>query len=531
MGLAWDVDPILSPRDQAMSDRVRLAELLGSLSFAGDLGRGQPMGHVLRATRIAMAIAGRLGLPAARLPDVYFTSLLLHAGCTAGATEFAAFLASDELSAQKDFCLCDPNNTGQLFGWLGRNVARGRPLPARALRMLQLLSKGEKAFQDIDQGCSEVGARIAARLGMSEETQLGLYHICETWNGKGPHRLKGEDIPLAARIVNVAMILEVFFSERGVPAAREAAADRAGRSFDPAVAAAARDLCDDAALWESLRQEEPWAALLDLEPPPLRYETPSAIDDFAYALADIVDLKSTRAAAHSRRAAELAGAMAGRLRLPEPEVVLVRRAALVHDVGLVAVPSFLLDGGGAWSEADFERFRLHSYYTERILSRSPVLTPVGAAASAHHEELDGSGYHRGLTAAQLPLPARVTAVAAAYLEVVESQRESAPDPERALRILQEQRAMDPDCLAVLAAEVGGDGVPLAPRRPYPAGLTEREVEVLRLIARGLNLKQAAERLVISEHTVRHHLESVYGKAGVSSRAGVTLFAVENGLLA
>jgi response regulator RpfG family c-di-GMP phosphodiesterase len=183
--------------------------------------------------------------------------------------------------------------------------------------MLQLLSRGEKAFQDIDQGCSEVGARIAARLGMSGETQLGLYHICETWNGKGPHRLKAADIPLAARIVNVAMILEVFFSERGIPAARNAAADRAGRSFDPAVAGAASGLCDDAPFWESLRNEEPWATVLDLEPPPFRYVTASAIDDFAYALADIVDLKSTRAAAHSRRAAELAGALARRLRLLE----------------------------------------------------------------------------------------------------------------------------------------------------------------------------------------------------------------------
>ena len=76
-------------------ERIRLAELLGSLSFAGDLGRGQPMGHVLRTTRIAMALAGRLGVPSENLADVYFTSLLLHAGCTAGLAEFAAFLASD----------------------------------------------------------------------------------------------------------------------------------------------------------------------------------------------------------------------------------------------------------------------------------------------------------------------------------------------------------------------------------------------------------------------------------------------------
>src|SRR5690606_35675592 len=171
--VTWDVDPIF-PEIRVMAGPIRLAELLGCLSFAGDLGRGQPMGHVLRTTRIAMAIADRMRMPPAQLPEVYFTSLLLHAGCTAGAAEFAAFLASDELSAQKDFCLCDPNNMGQLFGWLTRNVATNRPMPARTLRMLQLLARGEKAFADIDQGCSEVGSRIAARLGMSEATQLSL---------------------------------------------------------------------------------------------------------------------------------------------------------------------------------------------------------------------------------------------------------------------------------------------------------------------------------------------------------------------
>jgi HD-GYP domain-containing protein (c-di-GMP phosphodiesterase class II)/DNA-binding CsgD family transcriptional regulator len=474
-----------------------------------------------------MALAGRLGVPSAQLPDVYFTSLLLHAGCTAGAADFAAFLASDELSAQKDFCLCDPNNLGQLFGWMSRNVAKGQPLPARTLRMLQLMSKGEKAFQDIDQGCSEVGSRIAARLGMSEATQLSLYHICETWNGKGPHKLKGEDIPLAGRIVNTAMILEVFFSERGGAAAKEAATARGGKSFDPAVADAAVALCDDAPFWEGMREQEPWDSVLELEPAPPRFVTDSSLDDFTYALADIVDLKSTTAATHSRRTAELAEGMARRLQLGAEDVTLTRRAALVHDVGLVAVPSLLLESGSTWTETDFERFRLHTYYTERILSRAEILRPIGAVASSHHENVDGSGYHRSLSGNQLSLPSRVVATASAYVECLESAGE---EPELAIAKLKARSGLDQDCLTALATEVGSMQAPPTSRRTWPAGLTDREVEVLRLVASGLNLKETAERLVISDHTARHHLENVYGKAGVSSRAGVTLFAVENGLL-
>lgn len=513
-----------------MNDQIRLAELLGSLSFAGDLGRGQPMGHVLRTARVAMALADRLRVPTAQMADVYYTSLLMHAGCTAGSAEFAAFLASDDLSAQKDFCLCDPNNLGQLFGWLRRNVAKGQPLPARTLRMLQLISKGEKAFQDIDQGCSEVGSRIAARLGMSEATELSLYHICETWNGKGPHKLKGEDIPLAGRIVNVAMILEVFFSERGVAAARDAAIARKGMSFDPTVSDAAIALCGEDGFWGVMREREPWVLVLELEPQPVRYVAESSVDEFCYALADIVDLKATTAATHSRRTAELAEGIAQRLRLSSDDTVLTRRAALVHDVGLVAVPSLLLERGQSWSETDFERFRLHTYYTERILSRSEHLKSIGAVASGHHENTDGSGYHRGVSGNQFPIAARIVAAASAYAEAGSSLPDDTVAPERILSTLRAQRRLDPDCLTALAAEVGSPERVSAIRLAWPAGLTEREVEVLRLVALGLNLRETAARLVISGHTARHHLESIYSKAGVSSRAGAVLFAVENSLL-
>jgi HD-GYP domain-containing protein (c-di-GMP phosphodiesterase class II) len=394
--------------------------------------------------------------------------------------------------------------------------------------MLQVLAQGEKGFSEVDQGCSEVGSRIAARLGMAEGTQLALYHICERWNGKGPHKLKGDEIPLPARIVNVAMILEVFFSERGMAAAGGAARARRGKSFDPSVADAAAGLCEEAEFWSSVSGEEPWNSVLELEPQPVRNVDESSLDDVAFALADITDLKSSEVAAHSRRTAELAEAIAKRLELGADDIALTRRAALVHDVGLVAVPSLLLEDGAAWSEADFERFRLHTYYTERILARSEPLQEIGAVASAHHENVDGSGYHRNLVSSQLSVPARVVAVAAAFVDLQGVH----PDAGAAelLRDLETRRNLDAECMAALAAETGSAAQRSPVRREWPAGLTEREVEVLQLVASGLNLKQAATRLVISNHTARHHLESVYSKAGVSSRAGATLFAVENGLL-
>jgi len=510
-----------------VADEVRLAELLGSLSFAGDLGRGQPMGHVLRTCRISVELAERLGLSAQQRRDVYYTALLVHAGCTAGAPEFAAFLASDELKAQKDFCLCDPSNMSQLLGWLWRHVAEGRSTATRSVRMLQLVAQGEKAFAEIDEGCSDVGSRIARRLGMSEETQKSLYQVCESWGGKGPHKLKGEDIPLPARLVNVAMITEVFLSEEGTSAASAAASKRSGTSFDPQIAAAAVDLCDDASFWADFHEQEPWTAVLEIEPGPPRWAGESLLDDIAYAFADIVDLKSGATLTHSRKTAELAEAMARRLKLDEAAVALTRRAALVHDVGLVAVPALILHKEQPLTEAEFERYRLHTYYTDRILSRSDLMRPIGSVACAHHEYLDGSGYHRGLKGSEITLPMRIVALVSAYEEMSGGAR---AEPEPILDALTASARFDTSCVGALAAELGSPR-PVESRMVWPAGLTEREVEVLREIASGLTIHQTAQRLVISDHTARHHLENVYSKVGVSSRAGAVLFAVENNLLA
>ena len=508
-----------------MTERIRLAELLGALSFAGDLGRGQPMGHVLRTCRIAMAMGDKLGLGQDELGDVYYTSLLVHSGCTAGAPEFAAFLASDELRAQKDFCLCDPTSMTDLLGWLWRHVGEGRSMPARGARMLRLMAQGEKAFQEIDEGCSEVGSRIAARLGMSEGTQRSLYQVCENWAGKGPHRVKGEEIPLPARLVNVAMILEVFFSEEGVTAARQAARARSGKSFDPGMSVAAREVCADSSFWEGMQEQEPWESVLALEPQPHKWVGEAHLDEVCLAFADIVDLKSQGPLAHSRRTGELCAAIAGKLGIDEEQVALARRAGLVHDVGLVGVPAFLLSKERL-SEVEFERYRLHPYFTERILSRSELTRNIGKIASTHHETLDGHGYHRGIAGTEMPLVARILSLACAYQE-----RAARPDEKDAKAILSDLSGepYDGACLAALEAELMGGT--LRPTRPtWPVGLTDREVEVLRLVAGGRTLKQASDALVVSEHTVRHHLESIYSKAGVSSRAGVVLFAVENDLL-
>jgi DNA-binding CsgD family transcriptional regulator len=242
---------------------------------------------------------------------------------------------------------------------------------------------------------------------------------------------------------------------------------------------------------------------------------------------------------HSRRVADLAGRIARRMLLPQDAVTLIHRAALVHDVGLVAVPSFILDQPREeLTPVEWERLRLHPYHAERILARVPALAPLARLVAAHHERLDGQGYYRGLAGAEIPQGARIIAVADQFDELThDTAGGPGYDPEEALQQMRGEvgRGLCPDAFQSLAEELGAPGLPpLASRkghpREWPASLTDREVEILRLLAKGMSRRQMADRLVLSEHTVRHHLEHIYDKIGISTRVAATLFAVEHDLL-
>ncbi len=255
------------------------------------------------------------------------------------------------------------------------------------------------------------------------------------------------------------------------------------------------------------------------------------------ALADYADLKSPFLAGRSRRVADLAERIARRMRIPEPEVTHIYRAALVHDIGIVAVPSFVLNKPkDTLTEAEREQVRLHPYHSERVLSKVPALEPIIPLVAAHHEEMDGGGYYRGLRGSQIPLGARIIAVADRFDEVTHDAPGSpGRESDQAVDAMRQQvgSRLAPDAFQALTDELSG--VDRAHRQrtrqqEWPARLTDREVEVLRLIAKGLNRRQVAGALFIAEGTVRSHLEHIYSKIGVSNRATATLFAVEHNLL-
>jgi HD-GYP domain-containing protein (c-di-GMP phosphodiesterase class II) len=276
--------------------------------------------------------------------------------------------------------------------------------------------------------------------------------------------------------------------------------------------------------------ESAWEAILAAEPRPWLTLEGSAVDRALAAIGDFADLVSPHLSGHSRGVANLAVAAARLCGLGASDAAQVRRAAFVHDVGRVGIEPRIWQKPSALTVDEWERVRLHPYHTERVLLRSGFLAPLADLACAHHERLDGTGYHRRVTAASLTPGARLLAAADAFHAMRESRpHRSRRSPEEAAEALTEDAragGRDPE---MVAAVIEAAGQP-APPVERPAGLTEREAQVLGLLARGLLTKQVARRLGISIKTADRHIQNAYRKIGISTRAAATLYAMEHGLL-
>ena len=357
-----------------------------------------------------------------------------------------------------------------------------------------------------------------------------LAHLTERWDGKGPlGRAKGEEIPLPMRIVHVAVdatFQRLLGDEEHV---LRVIRERAGHGFDPDVATCLTDHAREILALDE--HASVWDETLACEPRPTLTLGGEALDRALTAMGGFADLISPYLAGHSAGVAELAAAAGKRCRLDTPREIALRRAAMVHDLGRVAVGTKVWQKPGPLSADEWEQVRLHPYHTERVLSPSPFLAALAPIAGAHHERLDRSGYHRGAAGAELTLPARLLAAADAYHAMTEPRphRNAIPNERAAEALADEARAGRLDADAVGAViEAAGQRVP---RLERPAGLTEREAEVVGLLARGLQTKQIARSLGISVKTADRHIQNAYGKLGVSTRAAATLFAMKQGLVA
>jgi len=504
-----------------VGNRVGIGGVVAALSVASDLTRGHPPGEAMRACLLATELARRAGRDGLVHGEVYYATLMRFAGCAATSHEIAAAFGGDDVVVRARGDLIDATQPAEALPFLaGLGVDAGR------LRMLGGPAGVAKLRAEGARADCEVGAGLAARLRLPEAVRRAVLDSFERFDGCGiPAGRAGAEVAEASRFAAVGYAAVMFDAVGGGDVAAQAVARWSGRALDPAIAAIFADA--PAELLRAASPEDLWAAVVDAEPAPRRaFRDDTALEEALAGFGDAADLKSPWFTGHSGGVARLARAAAQRLPAADPAVVY--RAGLLHDLGRVAVPSGIWERPGPLRAEEWELVRLHPYHTGRVLARSPVLAPLGLIASRHHERTDGSGYPAGVRSAELDAAACLLAAADVLHALGEARpHRAALDRAAASRVLS-GLPLDRDAIrAVLDAA----GAPPPSLPPLPAGLTERELDVLRQLAAGRTKREIAAELVISPSTVHTHTVHIYGKCGVSTRAGLAMFAMQHGLAA
>lgn len=504
---------------------TRLAELLGSLSLATDGAAALPPETAIRTALVSVRIAALVGTQGFARAEVYWVGLLRFLGCSAYAHELAPLGAGDDLALLRSLTLVDPTRIGDVLGaaWRGSDPAAGTL--ARVAALARLAANPQGGAELFRSHC-ELAITLARQLGMADAVVAALGQAYERHDGKGsPAGLRGDEILPSAKILHVAWRIAAHHALVGPAAALAMLHARRGGELDPQIAdLAIRDFDDIVA---GLDRPSAWQAFLDAEPKPVAIAAASALPELATAFACFADVKSPWTTGHSlavaeraRRAARHAGVDVERLGI----------AALLHDIGRVAVPNGIWDKRGVLDAMERERMRVHAWETERILSRSPLLLTFARLAAADHERVDGGGYPKGLPAVAIDREARLLAAC----DVYQALREDRPH-RRALSsdaaaaelstMAREKRLCAEACDVVLA-----DAGHVRRRAELPASLSARELEVIRGLVRGDGNKQIAAALHISASTVKRHLENVFAKTGLRTRAALAVWALQHDLL-
>jgi HD-GYP domain-containing protein (c-di-GMP phosphodiesterase class II) len=514
-----------------LTPALRLGEFAATLALAQDNAFGQPLESQFRSCLLATWLCRAAGFEPQVSRDVYWVALLRYLGCTGHAHEVAT-LFGDEIAIRAQTLIHDAANPQEVISDVIAFATAGRGAEERE-QIVKMIHEGSHAWavHNFASGC-EVTDMLLNRIDFGPGVREALRFTFERWNGNGfPTHAKGEAIPLAMRVVQLTHDMEAIARLRSPEAALKTAVDRRDRTYDPAIVDTF--LQHGQAWFDKLKHAEPWNEVLALEPEPRRVLEGADLDAALLVAADFIDMKSPYMLGHSRKCADLCRDAARELRLPEDEATALWRAALVHDFGTTAVPNSIWDKPGALTRAERDRVELHPMLTEQMLRRSPALEPLNRFAAAHHETANGAGYHKRLSAEAFDPNTGVIAAVEIYAGLTADRADrpkfSEPDAAAEIRNLVTQGVLDKRTAnAVLAA--AGHGEQRSRRAANPGGLSDREIDVLRLAAKGLSTKVIAEQLYISPKTADHHIQHVYTKIGVSTRAAAALWAMQNSVV-
>ncbi len=507
---------------------VRLAELVAALSLGIDLGFGQPMEHILRQCMIAMRLAEGLDLDQEQRAVVYYTALLINVGCHADAHEQAKWFGDDITLKSSKY---DGDVRGLRAAAKSLRLFGAGHTPLHRFRLgLEFVLSGHREVDDMFAHHVAVARALAEQLSLPNEVLQALGAAYERWDRRGwPGELEGEALPLAVRIAQLAEYVEVANRMGGLAAATKLARERSGTQFDPRLSELLQ--AQPERILGGLDGVAAWDAVIAAEPALAVALSGEHLNKALTAIANFVDLKSPYFLGHAQAVAALAAEAAAHSGMAEAELSVVRQAGLVHGLGRLGISNAIWDKRGPLGLGERERVRMQPYLTERMLRQSETLAPIARIAVQHRERLDGSGYPRGLSGSAIAHEARILAAADAYQAMCEPRphrpARSADDAAAELRAEVKAGRLDAEAVAAVLAAAGHR---VTRRREGPAGLTLREVEVLRLVARGLSNKEIAGCLAISPKTVSNHVEHIYMKIDASNRATASLFAMQHGLL-
>jgi HD-GYP domain-containing protein (c-di-GMP phosphodiesterase class II) len=513
---------------------IRRADFMMVLAYASDLATGHSRDFALRSCVLAMRIADLAGLSEQDRRNAFHQSLLRYVGCNAD-THLLSAAFGDEIALRRDLIGLDMGDRAELGKAFVKAFKRHYfdLAPAALERAIEEgLSQVVAVSRPILTAHCEVAQRIGQRLGLSEDIRRNLGQIYERWDGKGlPRGLKGDAVLPAVRLVTLAQDAIALSDASGVEAMAKVIASRADGPYE---ADLARVVSANApALMQGIGGTVDRETILTLEPDPPATLNEAECDEAFLAIADMIDMRMPFTHGHSRAVAELVEAAGRKIGMPAADVRALRWSGCVHDIGELVVPVATWMRNGPLSVRERDAARLHAYYGERALTAfGHDGEPMAALVVRHHERLDGSGYHRKVGGSDLSLAARILAAAEAFQTAREERpHRRALSTEAAaskLRVEAREGRICPDA-AEAVLSVAGQPSRRAPPRPL-AGMTPREIEVLRLIAAGLTAKETARKLDISPKTADHHIQSIYGKIGTTTRAAAALYAVEHGVL-
>ena len=432
---------------------LSLADILASLSYALDLTSGQTMGHSQRTCLIGMRIAQEMGLPDHQQASLYHALLMKDAGCSSNAARMAEIFGSDDISAKRMTKITDWSNLLEAAKYVAAHTLPDKSLLVRARRMLHIVTHKVESSDGVMQTRCERGAQIALDIGLGETAAETIRNLDEHWDGQGgPYHLKGEAIPLLGRIACLAQTLEVFVRTFDLKTGFDVLQKRSGKWFDPELVRVAKTLQPQLEFWQSV-QERPKEALLALEVrPAVERATEERIDAICHAFAQIVDAKSPFTAQHSFRVRDYAVEIGQEMGIMGVRLTTLRRAALLHDLGKLAISNTILDKPDRLTEEEWQTVRQHPFHTVKILQNIRGFERLTEIAGAHHERLDGKGYHLGLTAEQLDLDMRILAAADVF-DALTAERpyRSALPLKEVYRIMDRDAGLglDEECIAVL----------------------------------------------------------------------------------